>query len=68
MTLNLLQTSRLNPRLSAHAQLHGMFDFNRTPLAPPGTRALVFEDPKSRESWAPHGKEAWYVGPATEHY
>jgi hypothetical protein len=68
LTLNLLRTSRINPRLSAHAQLHGMFDFNKTPLAPPGTRALVFEDPDTRESWAPHGNEAWYLGPALEHY
>jgi hypothetical protein len=68
LTLNLLRTSRINPRLSSHAQLFGMFDFNKTPLAPPGTRALVFEDPDTRKSWAPHGKEAWYLGPALEHY
>ena len=68
LTLNLLRASRINPRLSAHAQLHGMFDFNKTPLAPPGTRALVFEDPDTRESWATHGKESWYLGPALEHY
>ena len=28
ITSNLLRTLRLNPRLSAHAQLHGAFDFN----------------------------------------
>jgi hypothetical protein len=68
LTLNLLRTSRLNPKLSAYAQLYGQFDFNRTPLAPPGIRALVYEDPQTRQSWAPHGKEAWYLGPALEHY
>jgi hypothetical protein len=68
LTLNLLRTSRMNPALSAHAQLHGLFDFNRTPLAPPGTRAVIFEDPDTRESWGPHGKLAWYLGPASEHY
>jgi hypothetical protein len=35
MTLNMLRGSRINPKLSAHAQLHGVFDFNRTPMAPP---------------------------------
>ena len=35
LTLNLLQPSRLNPKLSAYAQLEGTFDFNCTPLAPP---------------------------------
>jgi hypothetical protein len=35
LTLNLLRGSRINPTLSAQAQLHGAFDYNRTPLAPP---------------------------------
>jgi hypothetical protein len=68
LTLNLLHTSHSNPQLLAHAQLYGMFDFNKTPLAPPSTRALVYKDPGNRASWAPHGKEAWYLGPAPEHY
>ena len=29
---------------------------------------MIFEDPDTRESWAPHGKLAWYVGPAPDHY
>ena len=37
LTLNLLRASRLNPKISAYAQLEGTFDFTRTPLAPPGT-------------------------------
>jgi hypothetical protein len=68
LTLNLLRTSRLNPKLSAYNQLFGVFDFSQTPLAPPGTRTVIFEDPDTRESWAPHGKLAWYLGPSPEHY
>jgi len=45
LTLNLLCSSRINPNLSAHAQLHGAFDFNSTPLAPPGTEVLIHEKP-----------------------
>eukprot|EP00957_Ditylum_brightwellii_P075594 5745446-Ditylum_brightwellii.AAC.1 len=30
LTLNLLQSSHLNPRLSFQAQLNGAFDFNQT--------------------------------------
>jgi hypothetical protein len=37
-TLNLLCQSLLNPRLSGYAQLHGPFDINPTPLAPPDTK------------------------------
>ena len=41
LTLNLLRPYRLNPRLSAVAQLNGAFIFNRSPLAPPGTQGIV---------------------------
>ena len=68
LTLNLLRPSRLNPKLSAYAQLEGTFDFNRTPLAPPGTRVIVHEKPTQRRTWAPHGIDGSYVGPAMDHY
>ena len=41
MTLNLLRNSRINPRLSSWAILYGNNDFNKSPLAPPGTKILV---------------------------
>ena len=68
ITLNLLRPSRINPNLSAYAQLHGQFDFNRTPLAPPGTKVLAYIRPENRPSWAPHAREGFYVGPAMRHY
>jgi hypothetical protein len=55
LTLNLLRQSRLHPHLSAYASLFGQFDFNKTPLAPPGTRVIVHGKPRQRGSWAPHG-------------
>jgi hypothetical protein len=68
ITLNMLRPSRLNPKISAHTQLENVFDFNRTPLAPPGTRAIAYETPSQRGTWDPHGVDGWYVGPALEHY
>jgi hypothetical protein len=68
ITLNLLLQSRINPKLSAHAQLHGLFDYSKTPLAPPGTKVIIHEKPDHRGSWSPHGLNGWYVGPAMEHY
>jgi hypothetical protein len=68
LTLNLLRQSHINPKLSAYAQLHGQFDFNRTPLAPPGTRTVKHIKSDKRNSWAMHGELTWYVGPAMEHY
>ena len=53
-SLNLLRASRQNNKLSAYAVLEGEFNFNRTPLAPPGTRALVYVDPTQRTTWGIH--------------
>jgi hypothetical protein len=68
ITLNLLLQSRINPKLSAHAQLHGIFYYNKTPLASPGTKVIIHEKPDHRGSWSPYGLNGWYVGPAMEHY
>jgi hypothetical protein len=68
LTLNLLRGSRINPKLSAYAQVFGHFDFDKTPIAPPGTRIMVHEKPKDRSTWAPHAVDGWYLGPALKHY
>jgi hypothetical protein len=68
ITLNLLRTSRMNPKLSAYAQVHGQIDFNVTPIGPPGTKVQVHNKPDTRESFQPHGSDGWYVGPSLHHY
>ena len=68
LTLKLLRTSCLNPRLYAEVQLNGAFDYNRTPLAPPGPRFVVHEAPGNRHTWDPHSVDGWYLGPAPDHY
>jgi hypothetical protein len=68
LTLNLLRGSRINPNLSAWEQVYGAFDFNRTPIAPPGIHVLVHEKPDARKSWSPHATDGWYVGPALTSY
>ena len=68
LTLNLLRLSRVNPQLSAEAQPNGVFDFNRTPLAPPVTKALIFDISADCRTWTPHGVDGWYLGPSPKHY
>jgi hypothetical protein len=68
ITLNMLRNSRINPKLPAATHLFGQYDFNRAPMAPPGTRIIVHETPGRRRTWAPHGQDGWYIGPAFEHY
>ena len=67
-TLNMLHTSQHDNSLSAYDDLEGPFDFNKTPIAPLGTKALIYDNPKVRNTFAPHGTDVFYVGPAKLHY
>ena len=66
ITLNLLRSARRNPSLSAHAAIFGQFNFNATPLAPPGTKVVVHH--KNRKTYGVHGLDGWYIGPSMHHY
>jgi hypothetical protein len=68
ITLNLLQTSRLHPQLSAAAHFHGPVDYNKTSFAPPGCKIIAHEKPGKRCTWAPHGQHGYSLGPAMHHY
>jgi hypothetical protein len=68
ITLNMLRTSGINPKLSAATQIFGQYDFNRAQMAPPGTRIIAHETPSRRRNWAPHGQYGRYIGTALEHY
>ena len=48
LTLNMLRFSQRNPQKSANQEVYGSFDFTKTPLAPLGTKALIYDDPASR--------------------
>ncbi len=68
LTLNILHFSWQNPKKLANQEVYGSFDFNKTPLAPLGTKALVYHNPGSQTSWVPHATNGFYVGPASNHY
>lgn len=65
ITLNLLRSARRNLSLSAHAAIFGQFNFNATPLAPPGTKVVVHH--KNRKTYGVHGLDGWYIGPSMHH-
>eukprot|EP00804_Cyclotella_cryptica_P028568 CCRYP_015819-RA/>CCRYP_015819-RA protein AED:0.41 eAED:0.38 QI:0/0/0/1/0/0/4/0/399 len=67
-TINLLCISQFNPKLSTYAVLEEQFNFDKTPLAPVGTRALILLDPRARKTWQNHAFDAWYDGPVKNHY
>jgi hypothetical protein len=68
LTLNLQQFSQWDSKKSANKEVNGKTDYNKTPLAPLGTKGLVYNDPAIRASWAPHGTNAYYFGSALRHY
>jgi hypothetical protein len=69
LTLNLLHSSRIHPfALSAHASLFGNFDFNRTLIAPSGTKIIAHLAADTRIPFGAHGKVGWYIGPSMEHF
>jgi hypothetical protein len=68
ITLNMLRSSRINPKLSAATHIYGQYDFNRAPMAPPGTRIKAHERPDRWRTWDPDGQDGWYIGPVLEHY
>jgi hypothetical protein len=43
---------------SANKEINGKFDYNKTPLAPLGSKGLVYDDPSTHAGWAPHSIDA----------
>ena len=54
--------------MSSWVSRNGIHDFNKIPLAPPGTKVIVHSKPSKRASWAYHGVNGWYIGGSYEHY
>jgi hypothetical protein len=70
LTLNCLHPYEYDPSLSAYKGLIGEpFDFLRHPIAPAaGCKVLTWDSPDTRGTWADHGVEGIYVGPAPDHF
>jgi hypothetical protein len=68
ITLNLLRISRQHPQLSAAAHYHGMIDYNKTDLAPPGYNIIAHEKTSQQRTWAPRGQHGYSLGPAMHNY
>ncbi len=60
--LNLLQMAQSDPTASASKDLEGPFDYNKTPMAVLGTKALAFIDPKEQQSCQENGVNEYVVG------
>ena len=58
-SLNLIRQSITIPHISAYTHIFVEFDFNRTILAPPGTRRIIHNRPNDRASWVTNGEYGW---------
>jgi len=58
----------MNPKISAYTQIHGAFDFNKTPLAPAGCKLIVHDRIDEQGTWSEHGTRGFYIRSALEHY
>jgi hypothetical protein len=67
ITLNLLRQSGISYFMSAYHQLHGAYDFVKHPMAPAGTKVIVFDPKGTRGTWANKGTDGFYVAPALTH-
>jgi hypothetical protein len=67
-SINLLRHSRVHPDCSTYEMFKGPYDWNRYPMAPPGIKAIIYEDSNTCALWAPHGLDAWLLGPSKDHY
>jgi hypothetical protein len=61
-------TTQQNPKILAYTVLEGTFDYNKTPLAPPGMKVIIYEKLLQQKTWDPHGTNGWYLSPTMEHY
>jgi hypothetical protein len=67
-TLNMLCPSHINPNISAYKAVHGPYNWNYFPLAPPGCKTVVYKSLKTQGSWGSRGVDAWCVSPSLDHY
>jgi hypothetical protein len=68
LTLNVLITLMINPKISAANHLNGQYEYTRAPMAPSCTIIIAHETPNRRRTWAPHGQDGWYIGPVLKYY
>jgi hypothetical protein len=68
MILSLLRTSSLHPQMLVAVHLYEPVDYNNTVFALPGCKLIAHEKPQTRQTWAPHGKHEYSLGPVMHHY
>ena len=64
----MLQSTNFHPSISVYIALHDEFNYDSTPILPPGLKLIIHEKPSHRRLWDPRGVDGWYLRPAKNHY
>jgi hypothetical protein len=69
IVINQLRPWLADPTLNAWTGFRGKaYDHLAHPMSVFGMRVVIHEKPDARRSWAPHGKEGFYIAPSLLHY
>ncbi len=68
LTLNLLRQSRVAPKISAFAHVHGTHDYMQKPLAPIGCAVQTHIKPNNHLSWDTRLEPGFNLGTSIEHH
>ena len=68
ITVNLLRTLKLDPTKSAWEFINGPFNYNATPMVPPGSCIIAHAKGATCRSWDFRGIEGFYISLAMNHY
>ncbi len=68
LTINLLPQSKVAPKVSAYAHVHGQHNYMKCPFAPLGCAVMAHIKPKNRQSWDVQADTDFNIGMAMEHH
>ena len=68
LTLNLLRQSRITPKVSAFAHVHGQHDFMKKPFAPIGCTIHTHVKADDRRTWDTRSEPGFNLGTSMEHH
>ncbi len=68
LTLNLLRQSKVAPKISAFAHIHGHHDYMKKPFAPLGCAIKSNVKPDDRRTWDTRAEAGFSLGMSMEHH
>lgn len=68
LMLNIIRPLHAMPKISSHKYSFRLFDFNRTPLTPIGSKVQCHKKADKRGTWEGHSVGDWFMCLPQDHY